>query len=884
MELNNLPAQTRGLKGNEELRLDDPSRVWIVESGELAVFAVESLAAASQGSRTHLFGRNAGDCLFGFDGDAAPTLVAVALQDTRLRAVPLRELAPLAREHGVDPHAALAAWTDRWRACLRDLPAPPWEASTLAGESALRAWHGEVTVRLQRRLEEEARWERARLSERERLSREASSHAVEGLASVLEPSGRQPLPRGSALFVAASAVGRQLGMTVKAPPAWQVTDARTDPVELIARTSHLRLRRVVLDGEWWAQDGGPLLAYRGAERRPVALLPRTTRSYWIFDPAAGTREPLSAADAAAVAPGAWVFYRPLPQKLQSDLELLRFALRGRGRDLLTIALCGIGATLLGMLTPQATALLVDHAVPDGNADMLWQLGLGLAAAALGAAVFRLTQGIASMRLETGADALTQAAVWDRLLNLQLSFFRGFSTGDLQSRVSAVSQMRAYLGGATLRSLFGSLIALLNLLLLLYYSPLLTLVALGAAAVSAAVTITTGYLILRCTRQILELRGRFFGFMVQLVQGVSKLRVAAAEERAFARWARQYSGLLRLELQERRIQDAVQVINIAITTTSTIALFALASTLIRSADGTLTTGVFLAFNVAFGLFLGATVSLSNTVTDVMAIAILRERARPILDALPEVSDRKADPGRLAGRIEIDHVSFQYREDGPMVLDEVSLAVRPGEFVALVGPSGSGKSTLLRLLLAFESPQSGTIRLDGQDLAGLDVHAVRRQMGVVLQNGRINAGSIFENIVSGTHRSLNEAWEAARATGFAAEIEQMPMGMHTVISEGGTNLSGGQRQRLLLARALVHKPGILLLDEATSALDNTTQAIVSRSLRDLRVTRVVVAHRLSTVRDADRIYVIESGRVVEHGTFQELSASDGVFARLMLRQTA
>jgi NHLM bacteriocin system ABC transporter ATP-binding protein len=491
-----------------------------------------------------------------------------------------------------------------------------------------------------------------------------------------------------------------------------------------------------------------------------------------------------------------------------------------------------------------------------------------------------------LRVETAADAATQSAVWDRLLNLQVAFFRRFSTGDLQSRVTAVSQIRAYLGGTTARTLFSGVILLLNLALLLYYSPRLTLLAVAVAALSAAVTVVSGVMILRIARVILELKGRFFGFMVQLVNGVAKLRVAAAEERAFSRWARDYTQLLKLELRQRRIQDTVRAINIAVSMLSAILLFSFAAMLIRKTDGGagLTTGVFLAFNVAYGTFIGAVTRLSNTVTAVLAIAILRERARPILEAVPEVGERKADPGRLRGRFELDHVSFRYRDDGPVILDDVSLRVDPGQFVALVGPSGSGKSTLFRLLLGFETPRSGSVFFDGQDLAGLDVHAVRRQLGVVLQNGRITSGSIFENIVTGTRLSLNDAWEAARAAGFAAEIEAMPMGMHTIISEGGTNLSGGQRQRLLLTRALVHRPKVLLLDEATSALDNKTQAIVSESLNRLDVTRVVIAHRLSTVRSADRIYVVEAGRVVEEGAFDELAAQQGLFARLMARQLA
>jgi NHLM bacteriocin system ABC transporter ATP-binding protein len=426
---------------------------------------------------------------------------------------------------------------------------------------------------------------------------------------------------------------------------------------------------------------------------------------------------------------------------------------------------------------------------------------------------------------------------------------------------------------------------MNFALLLWYSPTLTLVALVIAVLSAAVTIASGVVVLRCARQAMEIEGRFFGLMVQLVNGVAKLRVAAAEERAFSRWARDYSQLLQLELRQVRAQHVVQGINLAISTFGTVALFVIGATLIDAQPEarTLTIGTFLAFTVAYGAFIGAIVTISNTVTDVLTIAILAERARPILEAVPEVDQAKTDPGALRGGIELDRVVFQYRPDAPVILNGVSLRVEPGQFVALVGPSGCGKSTLLRLLLGFESAKSGTILYDGQDLAGLDVHAVRRQLGVVLQDGRVNAGSIFENITIGTQVTLADAWDAARAAGFADDVEAMPMGMHTIVSEGGTNLSGGQKQRLLIARALVLRPKILFLDEATSALDNRTQAIVSESLDGLAVTRVVIAHRLSTVRNADRIYVLDGGRVVEEGTFADLAASHGLFARLMSRQS-
>ena len=293
---------------------------------------------------------------------------------------------------------------------------------------------------------------------------------------------------------------------------------------------------------------------------------------------------------------------------------------------------------------------------------------------------------------------------------------------------------------------------------------------------------------------------------------------------------------------------------------------------------------MAFNAAFGTFVSGITKLSDTIIKVMEVNVIWDRVKPILEAKPEVDDDKTDPGRLMGGIKLDRVSFRYGEDRPLTLDKLTVEAKPGEFIALVGPSGSGKSTTIRLMLGFEQPEEGTIYYDGQNLSGLDIWAIRRQLGVVLQNGRINSSSIFENISSGALVTMDEAWEAARMAGFAQDIEQMPMGMHTVISEGGTNLSGGQRQRLLISRSLVLKPRILIFDEATSALDNRTQAIVSESLEQLDVTRIVIAHRLSTIRNADRIYVIVAGEVKQVGNFEELMSQPGMFADLMARQVA
>jgi len=646
------------------------------------------------------------------------------------------------------------------------------------------------------------------------------------------------------------------------------------------------MREVLLTDTWWKKDCGPLLAYMREDKRPVALLPVSATQYELFDPIRQTRTPVNRRLAAGIAPRARVLYRPFPDHTRSALALFTFALRGQATTLLSIVLTGTATTLLGMLTPQATAILIDYAIPDSDRQMLILIGISLCVAACGAALFHLAQGVMLIRLEHTSSSAVQAAMWDWLLHLQPAFFRRYSTGELESRVTAISDIRAKLSGATTRTLFTSFTALLNLGLMFFYSASLTLVACVSTCVTLLMTVVAGLCMIHQVDALKTVTADLFGLIVQLLGGVAKLRVAGAEERAFAFWATKYSRQQALRQRVQRIADYVHVCNDIMPTLTYASLFwwaALAlSPGLSSAGRGVTAGTFVAFHAAFGAFLSATTELSNTLIDTLEITTLWKRARPIIETAREMDTSKVDPGRLTGKLALDRVSFRYHAQGRLILDDISLQADPGEFIALVGPSGSGKSTIYRLLLGFESPESGVITYDDQDLARVNVYAVRRQLGIVLQHARLMAASLFDNIVSHRPFSMDEAWEAAHAAGLADDIANMPMGMFTMVSEGGTNLSGGQRQRLLIARALVGKPRIVLFDEATSALDNRTQAIVSASLNALRVTRVVIAHRLSTIRQADRIYVLEQGRVVQEGSFDALAQQEGLFARLMARQ--
>ena len=580
------------------------------------------------------------------------------------------------------------------------------------------------------------------------------------------------------------------------------------------------------------------------------------------------------------------FYRPFPEKIHRAIDLVRFSTRAMGQEFKVLLATDLAGALLGMFVPIATGVLINTAIPDASRSLLFQMGLGLIVAALGKALFDLLEAVVTTRISTAMNSVTQAAVWDRLLKLRPSFLRQYSTGDLVTRAMAISTIFRRLSVTGMRAIFGSFVSLINLALMFYYSWRLAVIGLAAGALILMMTLVSGIAMLRQLRPLQQLEGHLFGITVQLINGISKLRVSGTERFAFVYWGKRYTEQQKLNLVVQRLQDHVSAVNQTIPTLATAVIFLIAgTTLLRSAGdspSTLTLGEFLAFSVAFGVFISSVSFLSNTAVDVLHDLNLWRRSEPILAAEPEMDAGKSPPGSLEGAISIAHVTFRYQHSGRLTLDDVTVEANPGEFVAIVGPSGSGKSTLLRLLLGFETPASGTVQFDGQDLNGLDPLGVRRQLGVVLQSSNLLAGSIFENIAVGVAITLDQAWDAARRASIAPDIESFPMGMHTFISEGANNISMGQRQRLLIARALVFKPRILLFDEATSALDNRAQAVVSRSLDSLKVTRIVVAHRLSTIRHADRIYVMQTGRVVETGSFAELAAGNGLFSRMMARQ--
>lgn len=682
-------------------------------------------------------------------------------------------------------------------------------------------------------------------------------------------------------------VTRNSGVEIQVPKSLSRQTESDVQIRDIARASGLRVRNVLLQDRWWHKDSGPMLGFLEDKRHPVALLRSHSGAYYIVDPRGGSKVRVDEESVQGLSVDARMFAESLPTDVSRLWQIPRWAAGEVWADISFVILLALLITLLGMLVPQATAALVDVAIPEANLRMLMEIGLGLCAAVFGIAVLSVAQGIATVRFSIWVNAKAQSAIFCHVLLLTAPFFRRFTDGDLLDRLMAISEVSQEFNSTSIRSLLVGLTASLNLGLLFYYDPQLATVVLGLGLVVLLFTVLGFVSIHKYQKVLLDLQGSFKGFVFEVTSAVGKIRLAGAGDRILGLWLKRYARQVSLKLRVQQIEDSVDTLNYSVPLAGLILVYAVGGqSLIGStaqASG-LSLGIFLAFTTAMTTFLLGLTSLSTTALELLDMLAKFERIKPIIAAEKEISVDAIDPGPLEGRVTLQDVSFGYDPKGPAILEKLNIDIRPGEFLALVGPSGCGKSTIFRLLVGFERPDAGRVLFDGQDLNQLDLGAVRSQLGCVLQSAEVSAGSIVENIAGSSRVGIDEIWRAAEDAGLAEDIEQMPMGIHTMISEGGGNISGGQKQRLLIARALVKNPRILLLDEATSALDNNTQATVTASLKRRNVTRIAIAHRLSTIQDADRIIVLKSGEVSETGTFEALMEKSGLFASMMSKQQA
>ena len=652
----------------------------------------------------------------------------------------------------------------------------------------------------------------------------------------------------------------------------------TEKMEAVLRPSGLMVREVDLEEGWQHDAYGPLLGTFREGGQAVALLPSGLSGYCYRDPETGKRRRITRENAGLFAQEALCFYRPMPMKRLGIPDLLIYMKNCISRgDILLIVLATLAMTLVGMIEPRVYHLITGTVLEDKRMNLMLGMGVFLLCSAFAAQLVGLMRSLLMERINTKMSQSVQASVMMRILSLPVSFFRTCASGELASRASSVSSLCSMILNNIFSIGLSSLMSLLYVSQIFSFAPTLVVPSVLIILATVVLSVAASLVQIGIARRQMKLSAEEAGMSYAVLNGVQKIRLAGAEKRVFARWGRLYAKEAKLEYDPPLFLKLNSVLITAISLVGTIALYYLA---VKTGVGE---GEYYAFSAAYGRVMGAFSAMAGIAVSVAGIRPVLEMAEPILKAVPETAAEKEPVSRLSGSIEMSHVSFRYGETAPYVLHDLSLKIKAGEYVAIVGRTGCGKSTLVRLLLGFEKPEKGTVFYDQYDLNGVDPCSVRKQIGAVIQNGQLFQGDIYSNIViSAPGLSLEEAWEAAEIAGIAQDIREMPMGMQTLISEGQGGISGGQKQRLMIARAVAPKPKILIFDEATSALDNKTQRQVSEALDKLQCTRIVIAHRLSTIRNCDRILVMEGGGIAEEGTYDELIRKNGYFAHLVQRQ--
>ncbi len=650
-----------------------------------------------------------------------------------------------------------------------------------------------------------------------------------------------------------------------------------EQLEYLLRPSGIMRRNVNLQGKWYRDSIG---AFLGTTKKgdAVAIIPCGFTGYIFHDYESGADIKVNHKTAKLLSEEAICFYKQFPLKALSIKELIRYLVQTLSRsDFIMIGLATLIATLLGLINPYVNKLIFEKLIYSQSFQLMLPVACLLLGVTLSTALIEITKSLIRARLQTKVEITVEAALMMRILSLPAHFFKKYSAGELFSRFQYIKGLCNMLGDVVLTVGLSSVFSLVYMIQIFNFTPALVVPSLIIIVITLLFSALTTFMQAKTSKKTMEHNARINGLVYSLISGVQKLKLAGAERRSFGKWANAYKDAAKLQYDPPAVIKLNAVISTAISLLGIIVIYYIAAvSRISVAD-------YMAFSAAYGMVSGALTTLTGMALTTANIKPVMDMVKPILETIPEISTDKKVVTRLSGSIELNNISFRYSADMPLILDDLSLKIRAGQYVAIVGQTGCGKSTLMRLMLGFEQPQKGAIYYDGKDMTTIDLKSLRRKIGVVMQNGKLFQGDIYSNIViNAPWLTLAEAWDAAEMAGIAEDIRNMPMGMHTLISEGQGGFSGGQKQRLMIARAIAPRPRILMFDEATSALDNMTQKTVSESLNKLKCTRIVIAHRLSTIRQCDRIIVLDQGKIIEDGKYDELLKKNGFFAGLVERQ--
>ena len=897
-DLLHIVGDPEDFEGNRQLILDDENAAWLITEGTVHVFVAKRGSGGVIGRRHYVSEFAQGDILFGTHVDhtyenESVVLLCMGVVNGKIARINRSDISKLLikEEKAKLIFDSVHKWISVLTESALNVNLQEWSTKEIVYDQTimeeLKKFHKDLMESAAYYITNICNDEDKKIRDKQNYNESSVQEALIELTKVVRKNKKKKntVAEGmeyneNPLVAACQIVGNAMGINISVPVE-EVMMKSKDILFDVVRNSHIRYRQIILADGWWKTDNGPFLAFLEDDDTPVAIVPVKNNSYKIVNTKNCVEIAVDDETARTIKPKAYMFYKTLPNKELNVKDLIRFCFtHSLKMDIAAIIVIGILGGIVNTFIPIANGILFNYIIPEGEREQLIQVASIMLSLSFSGGLFQLVRSFVMVRIESKVDVSLQAAVWDRVLSLPVPFFRRFTAGELTMRTMGISQIRKTLSGAVITTVLSALFSMFHLIILFKYSRELAFYTLFLLALTTAFAFGCCIIQLRYKRKLTQITNVIAGQVLQIIEGITKFRVAGAEKRAFLQWSKAFGKQRDIEYKTERIENILITFQLVSPVVISMILFATAFH-----DVNLAAGNFIAFNSAFLSCMTATISLSSVMLTINSIIPTYESIEPILKTVPEYDDIKEDPGELDGSIELSHITFRYQPDLPAVLSDLSFKINKGEYVAIVGPSGCGKSTILRLLLGFEKAEEGKIYYGGHDIENSDIRSIRKQLGVVMQNSQIMSGDIRTNIIgTNPNLSLEDAIEAAKLAGIYEDIEAMPMGMFTIVSEGGSTLSGGQRQRILIARVLANKPKIIFFDEATSALDNRTQAIVSKSLDSLKATRIVIAHRLSTIMNCDRIVVVDHGRIIEEGSYGELMAKESVFYELARRQLA